>query len=104
MKTAKFLFALLTIAVVFGMTSCKKCKNQDPQARIANNGTKTVSVQIKTSNGNTVNINNVAPGTTSAYASYAAGSVTFTISVNSVPYVQVVQMSQCYDSDGPEGS
>ena len=100
MKIAKLLIAFMLIGGAVMLANCgKKCKGQDPQARIINNGTKNVSVQIKTSNGNTVNINNVAPGTSSPYVGYAAGSITFTISVNSVPYVQVVQMSQCYDYD-----
>ena len=92
----------IIIAGLFAITmsSCsKKCKNGDPQARIINNGTQKASVQIKTSNGNTVNINNVDPGTTSVYSSYAAGQITFTIVVNSTPYVKIVDMSTCYDYD-----
>ena len=55
------------------MNGCKKCKDEDPRARIINNGTQKASVQIKTSGGNTVNINNVDPSTSSAYSSYASG-------------------------------
>ena len=81
------------------MNSCKKCKNEDPRARIINNGTQKASVQIKTSGGSTVNINNVDPGTSSAYSSYSAGQVTFTIKVNNVDYVKTVDMIKCYDYD-----
>ena len=60
MKIAKLLFAFVLIGAALLLTNCgKKCKGQDPQARIINNGTKNVSVQIKTTNGNTVSINNV---------------------------------------------
>ena len=79
------------------MTSCKKCKNEDPRAKIINNGTQKASVQIKTSNGNTVNINNVDPGTESVYSSYAAGQVTFTITVSNADYVKTFVMDQCFD-------
>ena len=101
MKNLK-LFLTIIIAGFFAVTmsSCsKKCKDGDPQARIINNGTQKASVQIKTSNGNTENINNVDPGTTSPYTSYAAGQITFTIVVNSTPYVKIVDMSKCYDYD-----
>jgi hypothetical protein len=94
---------LIMLSVFFALsvtTSCKKkCKNDPPQARIINNGTADASVQIKTSFGNTVNINNVAPGTSSAYASYAAGNITFTISVAKNDYIQNVNVSNCNSYD-----
>ena len=54
MKTTKFLMVIM-LAGLFTLTmnSCKKCKNEDPRARVVNNGTKVASVQIKTSEGNT---------------------------------------------------
>lgn len=78
-------------------TGCKKCKDEDPRVRIANNGTQQASVQVKTSGGNTVNINNVAPGATSDFASYAAGQTTFTLKVNNVDYVKTTDVSQCHE-------
>ena len=81
------------------MNSCNKCKDENPRARIINNGTQKASVQIKTSGGNTVNINNVDPGTSSAYSRYASGQVTFTITVKSVDYVKTFDMGKCYDYD-----
>ena len=81
------------------MNSCQKCKDEDPRARIINNGTQKASVQIKTSGGNTVNINNVDPGTSSAYSNYAPGQATFTITVKSVDYVKTFDMGKCYEYD-----
>jgi len=101
MKIANFLF-MTAIAGFFAttMVGCKKnCSGEDPRARIINNGTHKASVQIKTSGGNTVNINDVAAGTSSAYSSYAAGQVTFTLKVSNVDYVKTVVMSSCYDYD-----
>lgn len=100
MKNVKF-FLIVLIAGLFITTlnSCKKCKGEDPRAKITNNGTQTASVQIKTSGGSTVNINNVDPSTSSAYSSYAAGQVTFTIKVNSTDYVKIIDMTNCYDYD-----
>ncbi len=100
MKTTK----ILTMLIFFGLfaitlNGCKKCKDEDPRGRIINNGTQKASVQIKTSGGNTVNINNVDPGTSSSYTSYAAGQTTFTIKVSNIDYVKTVNMSNCYDYD-----
>jgi hypothetical protein len=100
MKTPKFFVLLIAVsAIALGLPSCKKCKNEDPRARINNNGTSKASVQIKTSSGNTVNINNVDPGTSSDYASYAPGLVTFTITVNNNPYEKTVEMLECFQYD-----
>ncbi len=100
MKITKFLTTLI-LAGLFAITlnGCKKCKDEDPRARIINNGTQKASVQIKTSGGNTVNINNVDSGTSSAYSSYAAGLTTFTLKVNNIDYVKTVEMSKCYEYD-----
>ena len=95
-------FALMIVlAGLFAITmySCKKSVNEDPTARITNNGTQKASVQIKSSNGNTVNINNVDPGTSSAYSSYTAGQVTFTITVSNSNYVKIVDIGNGYDYD-----
>ncbi len=100
MKKIKPLIALLLISIVIiSLNSCTACKGENPSAKIINNGTSKASVQIKTSEGNTVNINNVDPGTSSSYASYAAGLVTFTITVSNKDYVETVQMQECYDYD-----
>ena len=66
---------MIVLAGLFAITlnSCKKSVIEDPRARIINNGTQKASVQIKSSNGNTVNINNIDPSISSAYSSYAAG-------------------------------
>ena len=93
-------FASLLFAGVFAFSasSCtKKCKDEDPRARITNNGTQTASVQIKTSGGNTLNINNVAAEASSDYANYAAGTTTFTLKVNNVDYVKTFDASKCHE-------
>jgi len=100
MKTTKFLITFI-LAGLFAITinGCKKCKDEEPRARIINNGTQKASVQIKTSGGNTENINNVDAGTSSSYSSYAAGKTTFTIKVSNIDYVKTFDMSKCYEYD-----
>ncbi|MDZ4667131.1 MAG: hypothetical protein SGJ00_04520 [bacterium] len=100
MKNIKFLIAIALVGLfAIKISSCKKCKDEDPRARIINNGTQKASVQIKTSGGNTVNINNIDPGTSSDYSSYAPGQVTFTIIVSSNDYVKIFDLGKCYNYD-----
>ena len=100
MKTTRFLIITILVGLLaIQMSSCKKCKGEDPSARVINNGATKASVQIKTSEGSTVNINNIDPGNSSAYASYSAGEITFTITVNNSNYVKTVTVTQCFDYD-----
>ena len=101
MKIGNFLFlALAAGSLSFATSGCsKKCKGEDPRARITNNGTQKASVQVKTSGGNTVNINNVDPGTSSDYSNYSPGQVTFTITVSNVNYVKTTDVNTCFQYD-----
>lgn len=100
MKLSRIIFfiTLLSFTLVLA-NSCNKCKNEDPRARIINNGTEKASVQIKTSGGNTININNILPETSSEYASYAPGVITFTITVSETDYIKVDTLESCFDYD-----
>ena len=98
MKVKSYLLPVLFAGfVAVAATGCKKCKDEDPRARITNNGTQRASVQVQTSGGNTVNINNVDPGASSDYANYAAGKATFTLKVNNVDYAKTLDVSKCHE-------
>ncbi len=99
MKTSKILILLMLAVSALTFNSCKKCSGEQPRARIVNNGSKEANVQIKTSGGNTVNINNIGAGTASAFNSFAAGSTTFTITVDKANYVQTYSMEECFEYD-----
>lgn len=99
MKTVKLLLILVMAGMLIAGNACKKCANEAPRARVINNGPQKASVQIKTSGGNTVNINNVEPNSASDYSTYAAGEITFTIKVSNVDYVKTLQIGNCYDYD-----
>ncbi|HET6245187.1 MAG: hypothetical protein H0V01_12040 [Bacteroidetes bacterium] len=100
MKTTKFLLVILFAGFfAMSMNSCKKCKHEDPRARIINNGTKVASVQIKSSGGNTENINNIDPGTISDYRSYAPGIVTYTVSVEQSTFLYQLEVVECFEYD-----
>ncbi|WP_460924699.1 hypothetical protein [Pontibacter brevis] len=97
MKSLYLLLMLFFASVT--LSSCDKCDGEQPRARIINNGTKEASVQIKTTGGNTENLNNVPAGTTSDFRNYAAGAITFTITVDKAVREETVQMSECYEYD-----
>ncbi len=104
MKTHKFyniIFSIVMSTLLFSsLASCSEgCSNEDPRARITNNGTDKASVQIKTSNGNTENINGIEKGQSSVWASYAAGNIEFTVAIQGVPDDQVIKvdMVNCWE-------
>ncbi|WP_143434683.1 hypothetical protein [Hymenobacter roseosalivarius] len=92
-----FLPLLVSSLLALAASGCKKCEDEDPRARITNNGSQRASVQVQTTGGNTVNLNNVDPGTSSDYASYAAGQATFTLKINNVDYTKVVEVVKCHE-------
>jgi hypothetical protein len=99
MKNFKSVFGIiLGICLVLSLSNCKKCKDEDPRAKIINNASQKASVQIQTTGGNTVNMNNVQPGTSSEFSSYAQGDVMFTVSVgNKINVVTNVKMEKCFE-------
>lgn len=100
MKKLTFLLAIASFMLAFTTESCKKeCSGENPRARILNGGTAKADVQVQTTGGNTININNVLSGSNSDYSSFAAGSATFTINVGTTSKVTVLAMETCYDYD-----
>ncbi|WP_442266993.1 hypothetical protein ACSIGC_04655 [Tenacibaculum sp. ZS6-P6] len=97
MKLLKRFYSFFLILILtFNFTSCSDCKNENPRARITNMGTEEVSVQIKTSGGNTENLNNVESGKSSEFRSYDSGTITFTIVIkNDIEVVETVEMDFC---------
>ncbi|GAB3241856.1 hypothetical protein GCM10027346_37740 [Hymenobacter seoulensis] len=98
MKFPKMRLAILPASLfALALSSCNKCEEEAPRVRIANNGTQRASVQVQTTGGNTVNLNNVDPGTSSDYASYAPGQATFTLKVNNVDYAKTLAVEECHE-------
>ena len=93
---------LYILALIFGFIflSCSdECEGENPSVRLTNNGTDKADIQIKTSGGNTVNINNVEPGTTSESKDFAPGEIEFTINIKDVPepIVYNLKIIYCYN-------
>ncbi len=97
MKSAIY-FSIYFLGLV--LSSCNQsCENEDPRARIVNNGTDKASVQIKTSGGNTENINNIETGQSSDWSSFASGNTEFTVSVQGMPddTLIIIDMVDCWE-------
>lgn len=75
------------------------CENQNPTVKLVNNGTGKADIQIKTSNGNTENINNVEPGTSSERRSFAPGDIEFTISIQGEADPVVFKLTTLFCTD-----
>ncbi len=98
MKAFKKFFTFLILISLTFFAACSECDNENPRARVSNMGTEEVSVQVKTSGGNTENINNIEPGKASEYRSYAPGQITYTIVLkNNQEVVELVEMDFCSD-------
>ena len=95
MKKIAFIISLCFSLFLLGCG----CDGEDPSVVLTNNGTGKADIQIKTSGGNTENINNIMPGTSSERRTFKSGDIEFTINIQGVadPVVYVLSASTCYD-------
>lgn len=70
-------FIAIAITLTLGLAAC----SSPPKAQVQNNASNNANVQFKAGNGSTVNINDVAPGTTSRASEISKGSITVTSDV-----------------------
>nr|WP_321235082.1 hypothetical protein [uncultured Psychroserpens sp.] len=79
------------------------CTGQDPQARITNNGTILVTLQIATIDGTVLHtVQDLAPGNSSSYLMFAEGDIIFNISKNTTGLSDekvVYTMGECMSFD-----
>ena len=90
---------IFTLLVLVCFLSGCGCDNEPPSVTLKNSSPAKASIQIKTSNGNTENINNVDPGWQSDRRTFAAGNIEFTVSIQGVtdPVVYSILISNCTD-------
>ena len=93
----KYLSTIILMLLLISVGCGDSCDNENPSVRLVNSGTEKADVQIKTSGGNTENINNIEPGTSSALRSFAPGEIEFTVTIQGVqdPVVYVLQAQSC---------
>jgi hypothetical protein len=97
MKIKQIAIIVFIFAFIFGCSD--DCENENPTVLLLNNGTDKADIQVKTSGGNTENINNIEPGTFSEKRSFAPGEIEFTIAIQGVddPIVYNLRVFYCND-------
>ena len=95
----KIVVLFISLCLFFSLISCASCDGENPSVLLTNNGTGKADIQIKTSGGNTENINNIEPGTSSDRRTFDRGDIEFTISIQGVndDIVYVLQANDCND-------
>ena len=95
----KILALFISLCLFFSLISCASCDGENPSVLLTNNGTGKADIQIKTSGGNTENINNIEPGTSSERRTFDPGDIEFTISIQGVndDIVYVLKANDCND-------
>jgi hypothetical protein len=90
---------LLGISVL--LLSCSDtCDGENPTVQLLNNGTGRADIQIKTSGGNTENINNIESGSYSEKRSFDPGEIEFTIAIQGVadPIIYYLIVDHCTEN------
>jgi hypothetical protein len=95
----RFSFLFLTALLLIFASCSDDCNMENPTVRLVNYGTAKADIQVKTSGGNTENINNIQPGDSSPPRSFAPGKIDFTIAIQGVddPVVYTLNVFFCMD-------
>ena len=72
----KILTGIICLTFLFALVSCSE--GADPNFRIRNDRADKANVQIQTSGGNTINLNDVINGTVTEYKGATKGNITVT--------------------------
>jgi len=75
----KLLVTVISLIFLFAIVSCSDEEN--PKFRIFNERSTKANIQVQTSGGNTININDVASGEKTAYQSAAEGNIVATAGI-----------------------
>ncbi|SRR5690554_3016921 len=97
MKSVALFFGLMLLMAL--TNSCKKCNNEDPTARVVNNGTSAASLQLKASDGDIISITELPNGSISSVKSYAPGITIVSCTIDGIQLSESVNMSECISYD-----
>jgi hypothetical protein len=89
------LISILSFAFIIALISCSD--DTDPKFRIYNERSSKANVQIQTSGGNTININDVEPGQVTAYQSVSVGNITVTAVIQNESVSPTTNFNAAYD-------
>ncbi len=90
------LLGILSLIFIVAFISCSD--ETDPQFRIHNERSDKANVQLQTSGGNTVNINDVGAGQSTAYQTVAVGIITATAVIQNESVSPTVTFSAAKDT------
>ena len=96
----RFTVSILLLLLLAFIAGCgDDCENENPSVQLVNNGPAKADIQIKTSGGNTENINNILPGSRSERRTFAPGDIEFTIAIQGVsdPITYDLKVFYCTD-------
>jgi len=94
----KIIILISVLVLSLGLNYCNSCDGENPRVILNNGASNNASVQVQTSGGNTININNIAPGASSAQQSFAPGTITFTITIQGgATYTHTLDSVTCFD-------
>ena len=97
----KIISCLLFLSLTVIMYACSdSCEGENPTVQLFNGGTDKADIQIKTSGGNTENVNNIEPGNYSEKRSFDPGEIEFTIAIQGVndPIVYYLIIDYCTEN------
>lgn len=80
----KYTITAIAIFFMISVVGCSTDPENPAKFRVQNNRATDASLQVKTSGGNTININNVKPAATSDYQEVATGQVDITVNIQGV--------------------
>ena len=92
MKYYRLLVVVFVTLASFSLYSCSKCSDDDPEAKILNNTTKEIVVDITPGGGSQT----VKSLRRTSYSSYSPGTVQITVTVNGSQYHATATLEKCY--------
>lgn len=95
----KSIAILLSFSVLIILTSCNKCSNEDPTAKVVNNGSSAVNLQITSSAGNIISITELSKGSISTVNSYASGLTSIIGTIDGIELIDSIDMTECKSYD-----
>ena len=95
----KAITVLLSIFFLMIFSSCNKCNNENPTARVVNNGTSSANLEITASDGELVSITDLGAGLISSSESYSPGTTTVNCIIDGIQLTEKVEMSECKSYD-----
>lgn len=84
----KIMFGIFSVLFLITITGCGT--EADPEFRVTNQRPDKANVQIKTSDGNTININDVLQGQLTAYQSTKEGNIVVTAVIQNEPITPTI--------------